>query len=80
MDFGEALRKLKQGQKVTRKGWNGRNMYLGLCEGGGFRDSYRIQDFIYMKTAQDTIVSWLASQTDMLTNDWKIYNESLVAE
>ena len=47
-------------------------MYLGICKGGGFRDGYRTQDFIYMKTAQDTIVPWLASQSDVLAEDWEL--------
>lgn len=72
MCFGSALAALKSGKKVARAGWNGKGMYLGLCEGGGFRDGCRTQDFVYMKTAQDTIVPWLASQTDMLAEDWLI--------
>ncbi|MCG7407705.1 DUF2829 domain-containing protein [Paenibacillus sp. ACRRX] len=71
MNFGQAIEVLKQGDKVARAGWNGKGMYLGLCEGGGFRDGYRTQDFIYMKTVQDTIVPWLASQTDVLAEDWE---------
>jgi len=72
MNFGKALELLKQGERVCRKGWNGKNMYLGLCEGGGFRDGYRTGDFVYMKTADNKIVPWLASQTDMLAEDWQI--------
>lgn len=70
MNFGQALEALKAGYKVNRKGWNGKGMYLGIIEGGGFRDGFRVQDFIYMKTADDKIVPWLASQSDMLAEDW----------
>jgi len=72
MNFGKALEVLKSGGKVARSGWNGKTMYLGICEGGGLRDGYRTQDFIYMKTAQDTIVPWLASQSDVLAEDWEL--------
>jgi Protein of unknown function (DUF2829) len=72
LTFGLAIEALKKGFKVARAGWNGKGMYLGLCEGGGFRDGFRTQDFIYMKTVNDTVVPWLASQTDMLTEDWQI--------
>lgn len=71
-NFGEAVKYLKRGLRVARSGWNGKKMYLGLCEGGGFRDGYRTCDFIYMKTADDKIVPWLASQTDVLAEDWEI--------
>ncbi|MCE5169423.1 DUF2829 domain-containing protein [Paenibacillus profundus] len=71
MNFGQAIELLKDRKRVARAGWNGKGMYLGLCEGGGWRDSHRTQDFIYMKTANDTIVPWLASQTDMLAEDWE---------
>ena len=29
-----------------------------------------LQEFIVMKTADDNLVPWLASQTDMLAEDW----------
>ncbi len=34
MNFGKALEALKSGEKVARDGWNGKKMYLGICEGG----------------------------------------------
>jgi hypothetical protein len=62
-DFGEAIRKLKAGGRVVRKGWNGKGMWLGLalCS----------LPFIFMKTADTHFVPWLASQTDMLAEDWE---------
>jgi hypothetical protein len=70
--FGQALDDLKKGKRVARAGWNGKGMYLGLCQGGGFRDGYRTQDFIYIKTAQDTISPWQPSNGDMLGEDWGV--------
>ena len=67
-DFGYALRKLKQGKRVYRNGWNGKGMWLELQ----MPDTHSKMSlpYIYMKTANDKLVPWLASQTDMLATDW----------
>ena len=90
MDFGDAIRALKAGHKVARKGWNGREMFLwlkpactikadwckdpmlkGLAEANG--GTIEALGTICMFTAQKQILSgWLASQTDMLAEDWVI--------
>ena len=84
MNFGQAIEALKAGKKVARDGWNGRGMFLFIMKGGlsgtevhnqhGYLDEHiEIQDCICMKTAQNTVcVGWLASQTDMLAEDWEI--------
>lgn len=78
MTFGEAIEAMKQGKKVARSGWNGKGMYLKLVRGCKLDrcfdpDSCPCTDSIAMKTAQDTVVvGWLASQTDMLAEDWRI--------
>lgn len=68
--FGEAISELKKGNKVTRKGWNGKNMWLGLQVPGD--NSKMTLPYIYMKTADNNQVPWLASQTDMLSEDWEV--------
>lgn len=79
MTFGLAVEALKKGLKVTRKGWNGKDMHLFLAHGEDltsclFKENEpKCVDSICMKTAQDTIVvGWLASQTDILSEDWKV--------
>ena len=85
LDFGDAIRFLKKGFKVAREGWNGKGMFLFLVPGSNFKVSrppllgiyeegteINYQPHIDMKTAQDTIVPWLASQSDMLAEDWVI--------
>ena len=79
MNFGKALEELKQGKKVARKGWNGKGMYLFLANGEDlsrclFKEGEpKCQDSICMYTAQGTIcVGWLASQADMLSEDWDV--------
>ena len=93
--FGEAIRKLKAGQKVARKGWNGKGMYLYLVHGfsvdkenlrneasihlptdDGAMHGTGVANFlshIDMRTATgDVCIGWLASQTDMLAEDWVV--------
>lgn len=80
MNFGHALELLKRGEKVARKGWNGKGMFLFLATGKQFESDNLgdqlpeiVNDVICMKTAQNTIcIGWLASQTDMLADDWEI--------
>lgn len=89
MNFGEAIEALKQGKKVTRKGWNGKKMFLYYVPSGRYdamTDAAKtIADkdgkvdygpYIAMKTAQGNVVPWLASQTDMLGEDWMIVGQS----
>lgn len=81
MTFGIALELLKEGCKVAREGWNGKGMYLFLAHGEDIQSCTGIDDkcvyVICMKTAQNTVVfGWLASQTDMLAEDWVIVEES----
>lgn len=77
-DFGAALSLLKLGDRVCRKGWNGKGMWLILIPQnsvelplGGL--SYPTNAYIAMKTVQNTIVPWLASQTDVLAEDWELF-------
>lgn len=68
MNFGEALMLLKAGQSVSRAGWNGKGMYLELQRPDAH--SKMTLPYIYLKTADNQRVPWLASQTDMLAEDW----------
>jgi hypothetical protein len=76
MDFGEAIRQLKGGYRVERAGWNGKGMYLFYVQPGWPYDNTEPEHptlpFIAMKTADHTVVPWLASQTDMLATDWSL--------
>lgn len=77
--FGDAIKYLKRGLKVSRKGWNGKGMYLFLADGEDLTSCLSEGDFecassVCMKTAQNTIcVGWLASQADMLSEDWTFF-------
>jgi hypothetical protein len=81
MNFGQAIEAMKAEQRVRRIGWNGKGMYIRLVR--PYLDkAYHIRevepidgtlmDFIAMKTVANQFVPWLASQTDMLAEDWEI--------
>lgn len=85
MTFGDALVMLQAGERVCRAGWNGKGMWLKLVPGGEYEISPGLLDhkaenpcnpkmlpWIGMKTADGCFVPWLASQTDMLTEDWML--------
>lgn len=70
-DFGVALQNLKGGNKVQREDWNGPGQYLVLQVPD--ENSKMTLPYIYISTVQGDLVPWLASQTDMLATDWRIY-------
>ncbi|CUW40260.1 conserved protein of unknown function(containing Bacteriophage domain,3-87) [Magnetospirillum sp. XM-1] len=83
--FSDALNHLKSGKKVARSGWNGKGMFVFLVPGSTFKVNRAPLLGIYpegteinycphidMKTADDKIVPWLASQTDVLADDWTL--------
>ena len=81
LTFGDAIKALKAGRKVARKGWNGKGMFLLYVpsEKWGILDKIglgipkgNLLSWIGMKTADNKFVPWLASQTDILAEDWEI--------
>lgn len=85
MNFSQALDEIKAGKKVSRSGWNGKNMFVFLVPGSRFKVSRAPLLGIYpegteidyhahvdMRTATGQIVPWLVSQTDLLADDWGV--------
>lgn len=70
MNFGLAIENLKGGLRVARKGWNDKRMYLELQTPD--ENSKMTLPYIWMWTACENRVPWLASQTDVLAEDWVI--------
>jgi hypothetical protein len=70
MTFSAALELLKAGQAVDRAGWNGKGMYIQLQEPDD--GSLMTLPYIYMVTVTGDLVPWLASQTDLLADDWQL--------
>lgn len=69
MNFGDVIAGLKRGRRYRREGWNGKNMFIFLVPGSTFKVN-REPLHIDMRTAQGYVVPWLASQADMLSEDW----------
>lgn len=70
MTIGYAIDAMRNGLKVTREGWNGKNQFLQLQVPD--EHSKMTLPYIYITTVQGDRVPWLASQTDILANDWKV--------
>jgi hypothetical protein len=68
--FGHVLQNLKFGNRAARAGWNGKGMYIELQRPD--KGSKMTQPYIFMKTVQNDLIPWLASQSDMLADDWAI--------
>lgn len=87
MSFGMAIEAAKRGNKIARSGWNGKNMFVILVPGtpnvrpvagtpyskAGITTETNILPHFDMYTATgDMLPGWLASQSDMLADDWCI--------
>lgn len=80
LTFGLALEALKLGKRIARLGWNGKDMWLDyidpyrnlhydVCE---LDDCPTLLPYIAMKPVGNQLIPWLASQSDMLSEDWVI--------
>ena len=78
--FGDAIKYIKRGLKVKRKGWNGKNQYIQLATGISYKsatgeivncehDAIGNMAVAFVGTSGAQL-GWLASQADMLANDW----------
>lgn len=89
LTFGDAVAELKNGKCVAREGWNGKGMFLFLVPGSTFEvnrppllgiydagERINYHAHIDMKTAQGYVVPWLASQADILSDDWRVVDKS----
>lgn len=76
LSFGMAIEAMRAGHKVARSGWNGKGLWLELQVPDA--NSKMTLPYIFMSYPVDAIntpgarVPWLASQTDMLAEDWSI--------
>lgn len=84
LDFGQAIRLLKDGHSMARKGWNGKNQFVELASGISYKGNAgeivnahhndigsKALAFIGTSGVQ---LGWLASQADMLAEDWYVVN------
>lgn len=88
LTFGEALNRIKAGKLARRSGWNGKGMFIFLVQGSTFTVNRAPLNEIFaegtqinyhahidMFTADKKVVPWLASQTDILANDWEVFEK-----
>ena len=90
LSFGDAVAALKEGLRVEREGWNGKGMFLyyvpenkypasrnehGTMVGVFEDDMVPYREYIALKTVDNQVVPWLASQTDVLAEDWQIMEQ-----
>ena len=82
MDFGTAIQKVKDGFKLRRSGWNGKNQYIELATNISYinahgnlinvnHDAIGNKAIAFVGTS-GVQIGWLASQADMLAEDWEI--------
>ena len=85
MDIGYAISMVKQGFRATRAGWNGKDQFIELAGGISYTDpaghvvNEGHQDIGHTAIAfhgtRGVQVGWLASQADLLAEDWMIFKE-----
>lgn len=83
MEFSFAIKQVKNGKKITRKGWNGKSQFITLCTNFSYldtsthtlvnpnHDNIGNEALVFHGTSGEQ-VGWLASQADMLADDWEI--------
>lgn len=85
VNFGTALEAIKAGKKAAREGWNGKNQYIQLATCISYKsaageivncehDSIGNKAIAFVGTS-GVQMGWLASQSDMLAEDWHIIEE-----
>jgi Protein of unknown function (DUF2829) len=70
MDFGIVVSALKSGKRASRSGWNGAGMSIELQVPDS--GSKMTRPYIFMHTVDADLVPWVASQTDILADDWTV--------
>lgn len=80
MTFDEVLPAIKAGKVASRDGWNGKGMWVGLVFGYDYNPdkgnaaAYGLGceklPWLVLKTADHSIVPWVASHSDLLADDW----------
>lgn len=86
-DFGEAVRKLKEGKRVMRAGWNGKGMFVYYVPAASYPadrnskstmagefadDMVPYREYLALKTAQNDVSTWAPSVSDALAEDWQL--------
>ena len=70
LNFGSAIQRLRGGDRMSRVGWNGPGQFIELQRPDAH--SKMTKPYLYITTVQGDRIPWLASQTDLLAEDWYI--------
>lgn len=83
LDFGTAIRYVKEGKRAKRAGWNGKNQYIELATCISYRNTIGVIVNVYHEAigtkaiafvgTSGVQIGWLASQADMLADDWIVF-------
>lgn len=68
MTFSKVLEEVKAGKKIQRKGWNGKGLWIEIQRPD--KNSKMTLPYLYLNYPNGAKVPWLASQTDILEEDW----------
>ena len=88
MNFGLAIEAAKMGKRIARRGWNGKGMWVvyrtgypdgipankNTADAVGIKEGelFKVRPYLQMKCADGSFQMWLASQSDILEDDWYI--------
>ena len=85
MNFSQALDLIKEGKKLSCKGWNGKDMFVYLVHGSVFEvnraplnsmfelgTKITYHPHIDIKYADGTCGVWLASMKDLMSDEWEV--------
>lgn len=84
MNFGEALEGLKAGNKLMRKGWNGKGMFVYYVPANSypavtevakkeFGEMVQYNPYFAIKNVNGTVSTWVPSVNDCLAEDWEMF-------
>ena len=81
MDFGQAIKEVKNGKRIQREGWNGKQQYVELASSISYVNAQgKIVNVEHAAIGNNALafvgtsgvqLGWLATQSDMLAEDWK---------
>ena len=85
MDFGEALKEVKNGKKIAREGWNGKGMFVYYVPAGSYAPCTKVAEslvnetglvnynpYLAIKNVNGTVSTWVPSINDCLAEDWHV--------
>lgn len=86
MNFGEALEVVKEGKRISRQGWNGKDMYVYYVPANSYKaitettkkefgDMVPYNPYFAIKNVNNTVSTWAPSVNDCLAEDWFIVEE-----